>query len=107
MTSTPDRIQAVTEFGFTERQARFLVLVMQHAGSAFRVNMHALPASRTGQSATPFSTGSFDAASRTPLTAFTIARGCATSIPKRRTTSSATPGAGTAGRCHHASRSSG
>jgi hypothetical protein len=26
-----DRIQAVTEFGFTERQARFLVLVMRHA----------------------------------------------------------------------------
>jgi len=32
MTSTHDRIQAVTEFGFTERQARFLVLVMRHAG---------------------------------------------------------------------------
>jgi hypothetical protein len=27
-----DRIQAVVEFGFTERQARFLVLVMRHAG---------------------------------------------------------------------------
>ena len=26
------RIRAVTEFGFTERQARFLVLVMRHAG---------------------------------------------------------------------------
>lgn len=32
MTSTHDRIQALTEFGFTERQARFLVLVMRHAG---------------------------------------------------------------------------
>src|SRR5262245_8552030 len=32
MTSTHDRIQAVTEFGFTERQARFLVLVMRHGG---------------------------------------------------------------------------
>ena len=30
--TTHDRIHAVTEFGFTERQARFLVLVMQHAG---------------------------------------------------------------------------
>jgi hypothetical protein len=29
---THDRIQAVAEFGFTERQARFLVLVMRHAG---------------------------------------------------------------------------
>lgn len=32
MTSTHERIQAVTEFGFTDRQARFLVLVMRHAG---------------------------------------------------------------------------
>jgi hypothetical protein len=32
MMSTHDRIQAVAEFGFTERQARFLVLVMRHAG---------------------------------------------------------------------------
>jgi hypothetical protein len=32
MTSTHDRIQALTEFGFTDRQARFLVLVMRHAG---------------------------------------------------------------------------
>jgi hypothetical protein len=27
-----DRIKAIAEFGFTERQARFLVLVMRHAG---------------------------------------------------------------------------
>ncbi len=27
-----ERVQAVTDFGFTERQARFLVLVMRHAG---------------------------------------------------------------------------
>ena len=27
-----DRVRAVAEFGFTERQARFLVLVMRHAG---------------------------------------------------------------------------
>jgi hypothetical protein len=32
MISTHDRIRAVTEFGFTERQARFLVLVMRHVG---------------------------------------------------------------------------
>jgi hypothetical protein len=32
MTSTHDRIQTVAEFGFTERQARFLVLVIRHAG---------------------------------------------------------------------------
>lgn len=27
-----DRVSAVLEFGFTQRQARFLVLVMRHAG---------------------------------------------------------------------------
>ena len=27
-----DRVNAVAEFGFTPRQARFLVLVMRHAG---------------------------------------------------------------------------
>lgn len=32
MMTTHDRIQAVVEFGFTERQARFLVLVMRHSG---------------------------------------------------------------------------
>lgn len=32
MTTAHDRIQTVTEFGFTERQARFLMLVMRHAG---------------------------------------------------------------------------
>jgi len=30
--TTAERVQAVAEFGFTERQARFLVLVMRHAG---------------------------------------------------------------------------
>ena len=30
--TTDERVQAVAEFGFTERQARFLVLVMRHAG---------------------------------------------------------------------------
>jgi hypothetical protein len=27
-----DRVKAVVDFGFTERQARFLVTVMQHSG---------------------------------------------------------------------------
>ena len=30
--TTAERVQAVVEFGFTERQARFLVFVMRHAG---------------------------------------------------------------------------
>jgi hypothetical protein len=30
--TTDERVQAVADYGFTERQARFLVLVMRHAG---------------------------------------------------------------------------
>ena len=30
--TTDERVRAVADFGFTERQARFLVLVMRHAG---------------------------------------------------------------------------
>jgi len=30
--TTSERVQAVADYGFTERQARFLVLVMRHAG---------------------------------------------------------------------------
>src|ERR1700732_3599510 len=32
MMTAGDRVKAVANFGFTERQARFLVLVMRHAG---------------------------------------------------------------------------
>ena len=31
-----DRVDAVIDYGFTERQARFLVLVMRHAGLCVR-----------------------------------------------------------------------
>jgi hypothetical protein len=30
--TTHDRVQAIADYGFTDRQARFLVLVMRHAG---------------------------------------------------------------------------
>jgi hypothetical protein len=30
--TTTERVQAVADYGFTEREARFLVLVMRHAG---------------------------------------------------------------------------
>jgi hypothetical protein len=32
MMTAEDRVKTVAEFGFTERQARFLVMVMRHAG---------------------------------------------------------------------------
>jgi hypothetical protein len=34
--TTMERVQAVVDYGFTERQARFLVLVMRHAGLCLR-----------------------------------------------------------------------
>ena len=107
MMSTHDRIQAVTEFGFTERQARFLVLVMRHAGVCVPRQYARLPASRTGRSATPSSTSLSGVAVRTPVGASTTARGFTTFIPNRCITSSAKPGAGIADPCRHASRSSG
>ena len=30
--TTAERVQAIVDYGFTERQARFLVLVMRHSG---------------------------------------------------------------------------
>ena len=30
--TTDERVQAIADYGFTERQARFLVLVMRHSG---------------------------------------------------------------------------
>ena len=30
--TTHERVQAITEYGLTDRQARFLVLVMRHSG---------------------------------------------------------------------------
>jgi hypothetical protein len=34
--TTAERVQAVADYGFTERQARFLVLVMRHAGMCIK-----------------------------------------------------------------------
>src|SRR5437868_12081064 len=34
--TTAERVQAVADYGFTERQARFLVLVMRHAGLSLK-----------------------------------------------------------------------
>jgi len=30
--TTDERVQAIADYGFTERQAQFLVLVMRHSG---------------------------------------------------------------------------
>jgi hypothetical protein len=34
--TTAERVQAVADYGFTGRQARFLVLVMRHAGMCIK-----------------------------------------------------------------------
>ncbi|HYU80784.1 MAG TPA: hypothetical protein VEK56_17470 [Vicinamibacterales bacterium] len=58
MTGT-ERVQAVVEYGFTERQARFLVLVMRHAGLCVKRQYAAFAGMPTAAtSATRFSTSS-------------------------------------------------
>lgn len=89
MMPSDDRIQAVTEFGFTERQARFLVLVMSHAGVASRGSTLASRASPKERSATRSAISSSGAAAPTLSSAFTTERGCTTSIQKCCTTWSA------------------
>ena len=47
--TSDERVQAVAKFGVTERQARFLVTVMRHSGSACCDSTAPSPASSTGR----------------------------------------------------------
>jgi hypothetical protein len=53
-----ERVQAVSEYGFTERQARFLVTVMRTRACVSRVSTRRLPASPTGTRSASSSTAS-------------------------------------------------
>ncbi len=66
-----DRVQAVAEFGFTERQARFLVLVMRPRPS---------PASFMARRRVPFFGSSSAGGTRLRTRADTIVGGSITSI---------------------------
>jgi hypothetical protein len=46
--TTQERIQAVTDYGFTERQARFLLLVMRHSGLCVKRQYAAFAGIRPG-----------------------------------------------------------
>ena len=95
------------EFGFTRRQARFLMLVMRHAGVCVPRQYARFAGVAYGAKCNAL----FDRLVRSgfahAIDCIHNRAACTTSIPKRCTTSSATPGAGTGGRCHPASRSSG
>ena len=107
MMTTDERVQAVVDFGFTERQARFLVLVMRHAGVCVpRQYARFAGIAHGGRSATPSSTSSSDVATPSPATASTTARGSITSITSRCTTPSGSRRAATVGRCRRAWRAS-
>jgi hypothetical protein len=55
--TTTERVQAVADYGFTEREARFLVLVMRHAGLCGSGSTPPTPASpMAATGATPCST---------------------------------------------------
>ena len=49
-----DRVKAVVDFGFTERQARFLVTVMLHAGVCLLRQYTAFPGIVHGQKTRKF-----------------------------------------------------
>jgi hypothetical protein len=54
---TSDRVQAIEAFGFTERQARFLVTVMLHAGVFVERQYCASRTSSTGRRRMTFCAG--------------------------------------------------
>ena len=98
-----ERIRAVIDFGFTERQARFLVLVLRHGGVCVPRHTRASLASRTvGGGATRSSTGSSGAATHTRSAACTTERGSITCITSRCTTPSAKPPARIVVECRRA-----
>ena len=68
------RVQAVIDFGFTERQARFLVTVMLHSGLCVPRQYGASPAPRTATRSPSSSTSSSSSATRARAAAFTTAR---------------------------------
>jgi hypothetical protein len=43
-----ERVQAIADYGFTDRQARFLVLVMRHAGLCIKRQYGAFAGIRPG-----------------------------------------------------------
>ena len=99
-----DRVQAVAEFGFTERQARFLVLVMRHAGVCVprQYASFAGIGERRREGERVLREARHRAGTRSPAAASTTARGSITSITSRSIAPSANPRVATAGRCRRA-----
>lgn len=102
-----ERIRAVIDCGFTERQARFLVLVMRHGGVCIprQYASFAGIANVAGDATSSSTTWSSDG-TPTRSGVCTTARGSITSITSRSISSSRKDRAATAGRCRRGSQSS-
>ena len=89
--TTAERVSAVADYGFSERQARFLVLVMRHAGLCVEAAVRRpSPGSRTAvRSATRFSPSSSAADSPSQADCIQTARTSITSTTNRSITPSA------------------
>ena len=84
-------IQTITKRGFTERQARFLVLVARHSGVCVIPSIRASRASSLARRRGGFSTSSCSSDSPRPRTARTIADASTTCSIGRSTRRSGEP----------------
>src|SRR5204862_6327664 len=100
---TPDdRVRAVVDLGFTERQARFLVTVMLHSGVCLLRQYTAFAGVVHGQKTSNFFRSSSAADTPRRTRADTTAGASITCIRRRFTEPSARPTAGIAGRSQRA-----
>jgi len=103
-----ERVHALMEFRFTERQARFLALVMRHADVCVPRQYARFAGIPTAvRSATPSSQSSSGVGPQSRPIACTTERGCTGCTPGGSIRPSANRTAGTAARCRRVAHWSG
>ena len=94
------RVRAVAEFGFTERQARFLVTVMLHSGVCLLRQYATFAGIVEGQKTRKFSPSSSGSGTHPPIPVATTAGASTRSITRLCIEPSVRPTAGTADHSH-------
>lgn len=94
-----DRVKAVADFGFTERQARFLMTVMLHSGVCLLRQYTAFSGIVHGEKTKRFSPSSSGFGRGLPTRVGTTAEASTRCITRRCIEPSARPTAGIADRC--------
>lgn len=97
--SAENRVSTVAEFGFTPRQARFLVMVMRHADVCLLRQYSAFAGIVHGQKTRAFFRSSSAVGTHQCTSVGTIARASTTSTTTRCTRPSVNPIAAIAGPC--------